>query len=197
MLEVKCNKTDFIGVYDSVWDKDECKQLRDYIDLLEERNTLTDEGGSNKHQIEHYTTNLAWQYDLPAWHWIASQVSPRIMTCVKHYMDSFSVLNECKFGFPDLKVKKIPPGGGYHKWHFEDCGLQTATRYLAVQIYLNDNFEGGETEFLYFNKRVESKEGQLAIFPCAFTHTHRGNPPIGGTKYLLTLWGYIQSAGDY
>ena len=62
-----------------------------------------------------------------------------------------------------------------------------------MQIYLNEDFEGGETEFLYFNKRIKPKQGRLVIFPAAFTHTHRGNPPIGGTKYLASTWGLMQS----
>ena len=34
--------------------------------------------------------------------------------------------------------------------------------------------------------------GDLLIFPAAFTHTHRGNPPLGGVKYIATTWGMIQ-----
>ena len=40
---------------------------------------------------------------------------------------------------------------------------------------------------------IKPKQGSLTIFPCAFTHTHRGNPQIGATKYLATTWGLIQS----
>ena len=36
--------------------------------------------------------------------------------------------------------------------------------------------------------------GDVLIFPCGYTHTHRGNPPIGGTKYLVTSWGLVQNA---
>ena len=32
----------------------------------------------------------------------------------------------------------------------------------------------------------------LLIFPASFTHTHRGNPPLGGSKYIATSWGIIQ-----
>jgi hypothetical protein len=53
---------------------------------------------------------------------------------------------------------------------------------------LNDNFEAGETEFLYQQYRYKPKMGDVIIFPAAFTHTHRGNPPIGGTKYIITGW---------
>ena len=57
---------------------------------------------------------------------------------------------------------------------------------------MNDNFDGGETEFLYQQRREQAITGDLLIFPAAFTHTHRGNPPLGGVKYIATTWGMIQ-----
>ena len=59
-------------------------------------------------------------------------------------------------------------------------------------MYLNTIDEGGETEFLYINKRVKAKEGRVVIFPAGYTHTHRGNPAIGQDKYLVTSWGLLQ-----
>ena len=55
-------------------------------------------------------------------------------------------------------------------------------------IYLNDDFENGETEFLYQQTRITPKEGKFIIFPCSWPWTHRGNPPIGGSKYIITSW---------
>ena len=57
----------------------------------------------------------------------------------------------------------------------------------------NDNFEGGETEFLYQNRREKAVAGDVLIFPCQYTHVHRGNPPIDGDKYLVTSWAWIQN----
>ena len=112
---------------------------------------------------------------------------------VNHYLKEFPPLGSNRFLINDFKIKKIPEGGGFHNWHFEDNNIQNSNRYFVVQIYLNEDFEGGETEFLYFNKRIKPKRGRLIIFPCSFTHTHRGNPPIGGTKYLASTWGLMQS----
>ena len=55
-------------------------------------------------------------------------------------------------------------------------------------IYLNDVKEGGETEFLYHSKRIKAEKGKIIIFPTDFMHTHRGNPPISNSKYILTGW---------
>ena len=64
----------------------------------------------------------------------------------------------------------------------------TGSRLLLVMGYLNDVEEGGETEFLYQSKRVESKKGRIVICPSGFTHTHRGNPPLKGNKYMINGW---------
>ena len=90
-------------------------------------------------------------------------------------------------------MKHIPPSGGFHQWHYENPDILTCTRQLVVQLYLNTIKEGGETEFLYLNKRVKAKVGRMIIFPAGYTHTHRGNPPIGQEKYIATTWGMVQS----
>ena len=61
---------------------------------------------------------------------------------------------------------------------------------------MNDEFEGGETEFLYQQRREEAVTGDVIMFPASFTHTHRGNPPLGATKYIATSWGIIQDEGN-
>ena len=55
-------------------------------------------------------------------------------------------------------------------------------------MYLNDDFEGRETEFLYQHKRFKPKRGQVLIWLAGFTHTHRGLPPLDGAKYISTSW---------
>ena len=78
-------------------------------------------------------------------------------------------------------------GRQYHFWHCEDTGLDR-TRKLVVMMYLNEDFEGGETEFLHQSQRIKPKTGQVVIWPATFTHAHRGNPPLTGEKYIATSW---------
>jgi hypothetical protein len=86
------------------------------------------------------------------------------------------------------KIQKTLIGGGYHLWHYETGAKNCCNRVLTWILYLNDVYEGGETEFLYQHMRVKPEQGTLVIWPAAFTHTHRGNPPISNNKYIVTGW---------
>lgn len=109
--------------------------------------------------------------------------------CYPHYAEKYPVLDESdRFSIYQLKVQKTLVGGGYHVWHYESGIRATCQRLMFFILYLNDVEEGGETEFLYQHKRIKPKEGTLIIAPCAFTHTHRGNPPLSNTKYIITGW---------
>ena len=86
-----------------------------------------------------------------------------------------------------FKIQKTKPSEGYHVWHSE-YGANAQNRIAVWSLYLNDDFEGGETEFLYQSMRVKPQTGTVTIFPASYTHVHRGNPPIGGNKYIATGW---------
>ena len=96
--------------------------------------------------------------------------------------------------------KYIADQGGYPYWHCElypkahDAQAETLHRTLLWTIYLNDGFSEGETEFLHQQRKVAPQTGALLIAPAAFTHTHRGNRPRGGNKYIATSWVLFQPA---
>lgn len=88
--------------------------------------------------------------------------------------------------------------GGYPYWHCEqyprDPQCEALHRVLLWTLYLNDDFEAGETEFLFQARKVRPQTGAMVIAPAAFTHTHRGNRPIGGDKYIATSWVLFRRA---
>lgn len=88
--------------------------------------------------------------------------------------------------------------GGYPYWHCElypkDADAQTLHRHLLWTIYLNDHFTEGETEFVHQHRKITPRTGSLLLAPTAFTHTHRGNRPQGGDKYIATSWVLFQRA---
>ena len=88
--------------------------------------------------------------------------------------------------------------GGYPYWHCElyprDASAETLHRHLLWTIYLNEEFAEGETEFLFQQRKIAPRTGSLLIAPTAFTHTHRGNRPQGGDKFIATSWILFQRA---
>ena len=186
-------ESDLIRRYRGAFSSDECDEIISHIDFLNKNNLMFYEKES-LHNQDHITSNLShdWALDLPAYSRISELIIPKFKPCVDEYLMTFSILQTYKFLLYDLKIKKIPIGGGFHAWHFENGSISCSQRKFVVQLYLNDNFEGGETEFLYQNRREEEVKCDVLIFPAGFTNTHRGNPPIGNSKYLVTSWGVVQ-----
>ena len=185
---------DFIMVIDDLISKEDCEQYIEWIEHYISHSVMLKE--SNKlHDRDHFTMNFNnhYSYDLLSGDNLSIKFLPSVSASINDYLKQFSVLGRERLLIYDTKVKKIPIGGGFHNWHYENSGLHTSHRRLVIQLYLNTIDEGGETEFLYINKRIQAKEGSLIIFPSGYTHTHRGNPPIGGTKYIIGSWGTMKS----
>mgnify|MGYP001255954126 FL=1 len=184
---------DFISVYDNSFTSDECEE---YINLIEHyilNGVITKEDRAY-HNTDHFSLNFNndVSYNILSGDNLSMEFLPKIKDFVDEYLKKFSVLGQEKLLIYDTKAKKIPVGGGFHNWHYENTGLQVSARKLVIQLYLNTIEEGGETEFLYINKRIKAEQGRLIIFPAAFTHTHRGNPPIGQDKYIVSTWAVSQ-----
>lgn len=94
--------------------------------------------------------------------------------------------------------KYLADQGGYPYWHCElypkSDGGETLHRVLLWSLYLNDDFEAGETEFFHQQRKIAPRTGTVLIAPAGFTHTHRGNRPLRGDKYLATSWVLFQRA---
>lgn len=185
---------DFIGIFDNVLIKEECIPIIDYfeslkkLDLIYTRQDLKD-GLAHQKQDE---TAFPLQHDIIT----TSLKNPalklfidRFWKCYSGYVEKFSILNDCGMhGINSIRIQKTKIGQGYHSWHFESSDFAVSTRIIAYNLYLNDVDEGGETEFLYLHKRIQARTGRLVIWPAAFTHAHRGNPPLSNDKYIITGW---------
>ena len=112
---------------------------------------------------------------------------------------------------PDsINVKEMPlPGIGYvqswfeppaflryevgeqYNWHYdrsvgESFHTNIEDRELSVVLYLNDDFEGGETEML--GETFTPVKGKALVFPSCWTFPHRSKPVTKGTKYAVVTW---------
>lgn|GEM_PF-597360 len=68
-------------------------------------------------------------------------------------------------------------------------------RALTLLVYLNEDFEGGETHFPRLDRKVTPRRGAGLLFYLLDRHgkpdpdaRHAGLPVFSGTKYVLNLW---------
>lgn len=128
---------------------------------------------------------------------------------VSRRMDAAGLLEHDDAALNQLILRLLRPGainlqrysagqGGYPYWHCEhfprDAQAETLHRTLLWTLYLNEDFTDGETEFFHQARKIKPKTGALLIAPTAFTHTHRGNKPLHGDKYIATSWVLFQRA---
>jgi hypothetical protein len=185
---------DFIAVFDDVLDDQDCTKLVQYFENLKSFNLTYDRqrsGDGLPHTKSDETAFLLGSSEISFTkdHPVVAKFLEKFWSCYDQYARQFSVLmNSELHGIYSMRLQKTLPGQGYHIWHYESADSMSSRRLVAWSIYLNDVDQGGETEFLYMKKRISAKRGRLLIWPAAFTHTHRGNPPLSGEKYLLTGW---------
>ena len=109
----------------------------------------------------------------------------KVSTCLNEYADEHII--DGSLLSHTFKVHRVKPKGGYHTWHSEHSYVEPY-RVLAWHLTIEAPESGGETEFLFQSLKVPPILGQLVIWPAAFTHKHRGNPPLKGQKTYITGW---------
>lgn len=104
------------------------------------------------------------------------------------HLDDYGVRYDRSFsGIESMNINRYMPGQQYHV--HADAGAKSP-RVLSALVYLNDDFDGGETEFVYHDVAISPKAGRLVIFPSDFAYSHAALPPSDGVKYSAALWAY-------
>jgi len=176
---------DFIRTYDDVLPEEALELLQRMVD-----NVLVWDDSWTSRSDKGKTDNQYWLELEPSNVLLASQINNRLLSnAFGPYVNEFVSLKDPKgWVSGSTLLQKTEPTQGYHVWHYENGGYNNIARHVAWMIYLNDVEDGGETEFLYQRKRIKPVRNRAVIWPGSYTHLHRGNPPLSGTKYILTGW---------
>jgi hypothetical protein len=81
-------------------------------------------------------------------------------------------------------VVRYAPGDHYTE--HTDTGISLNHRYFSIVCYLNEDFEGGHTNFPRINYRAAPETGRAIIFPS--TYVHRAETVTAGEKFVLVSW---------
>jgi prolyl 4-hydroxylase len=104
----------------------------------------------------------------------------------------------------DLVIVRYQVGGRYKPHHdffhdgqsyTEDQLSKGGNRKMSTLVYLNDDFEGGETHFTHLGIRIEPERGKLVTWDnmteeggLDHTSIHEGMPVISGIKYVAIIF---------
>ena len=168
--------TDFIGVFPNAVEPDFCDYLCQYVDQ------------ASQVAPRNFTHVKDKQICLDAFSpGEAKGLMEYVNGCLFYYINEFSYLTNFSYISALVLLQKTEPTQGYHMFHGENINWNVSDRTLAWMVYLNDVEEGGETEWLYQQRKIKPTKGTVCIWPGSFTHLHRGNPPMS-EKYIATGW---------
>ena len=158
----------------------ECEFLRLMAEPTYERSLVKMEGKDVPDPIRTSDgSTIHWLIEDPATHAFNRRLAAMTRTAVEQ-------------GEP-LQILRYRPGQQYHP-HFDWLG-KTNRRILTALIYLNDDYEGGETMFVKTGLTVKGRTGDVLVFrnvgrdggldPLS---EHAGLPVTSGVKYLASRW---------
>jgi prolyl 4-hydroxylase len=191
ILKYSAIEDDYIEpqVFNDVITEDEKKYIIDTAGPMFARSSVV---GSDK-PSEVRTSETAWIHK-------DDQVVGPMM---KRICDQFGVPFE---NAESLQVVRYKPGTYYRQHHDSCCddnesckgfAQSSGQRIRTILVYLNDDFEGGETDFPTLNKKLKAPPRGAVVFhpmskstpeACHPKALHAGLPVTSGEKTICNIW---------
>ena len=173
---------DLIKIYENSLSSDLCDHLVSFFeDKTDEQEYIDNQG------IPTFT-----QFNLTQNRKEKEEIHNELIKTVFEYRDIYYEY-VCKNVFPEshafeeFRIKRYNVGGTERfDSHVDVQDYNSARRFLSFFWYLNDVEEGGETVFS--DIEIKPTKGNLVVFPPLWMFPHKGNPPISGTKYILSTY---------
>lgn len=107
-----------------------------------------------------------------------------LAACLSSYKEKM-IIKEDVFLAEGFQLLKYGVDGHFGSHHDTYPG---SNRAISVLIYLNDDYEGGEVEFVHLNLKMKPKAGTVILFPPNYPYRHIAHPVTKGTKYSIVTW---------
>jgi hypothetical protein len=108
----------------------------------------------------------------------------KTLSALKTYSQIFEIQEDVFFAEP-INLLRYQFGQKFDA-HYD--GGSSTSRSVSPILYLNDDYEGGEIEFVNFDLKIKPKPGSLYLFPSTYAYRHIAHPVTSGTKYAIVTW---------
>jgi hypothetical protein len=181
--------------------ENELKIINSYIDtLIFQENTVFDSNGESRIDT---SVRSSLGSTLNEEHEVTQLLHQKINECLLTYKEKVIKINEMFQYYPvpggysttchreAIQVLEYHPDKEY-KFHHDvsnDPNSKEYHRQISVVLYLNDDFEGGGTEFPH--NTYKPSPGYGLIFPSNWCFPHSGQKVLSGKKRVAVTWYYV------
>jgi len=113
----------------------------------------------------------------------------KLKTVLDACINIYGVEKEIYVGFnKNLMIKKYDEGQqmGPHVDSMDDS-IDVSDSTVSAVLYLNDDYVGGELNFVKQGVKIKPKAGSVVVFPSHRPYFHESLPLIKGTKYMSPI----------
>jgi hypothetical protein len=106
---------------------------------------------------------------------------------------AFEHYSNILYPFASRNIKSEELGSGLLRYEVgghlpQHTDLGNSSRTLSAVTYLNDNYDGGEIEFVHSRIKIKPPAGSIIFFPSNFLYVHEVYPISQGTRYSMPHW---------
>lgn len=112
---------------------------------------------------------------------IHDSVENSLDECLRHYESLWHLKMHYKEAFNFVKYNP----GKYFKVHADHGPYYSCT--VSAVVYLNDNYDGGELNFVRQDLTIKPEAGDIILCPSNFVYEHASLEIRSGTKYCVVI----------
>lgn len=131
---------------------------------------------------EDYLDSLVGKRSKTCWVWNDKVVGDALSEVVDSYLWHWDLDPHSR---ESLRITKFAPNGDFFGAHSDDTFATPRTTSLVY--YPNDDYDGGELEFIHFGLKIKPKANQLFLFPAGYSYEHRILPVTGGNPRITLV----------
>jgi hypothetical protein len=161
---IQSNDNGFVWNGAQINDKENVDDVRNCLDL--------------KYKREDLGNSIEYSKELFDIHELSEN---KLDKCLRHYESLWHLKMNYKEAFNF--VKYLP--GKYFKIHGDHGPYYSCT--ISAVAYLNDDYVGGEIEFVRQGIKIKPMAGDIILFPSNFVYEHASCEIIDGTKYSIVI----------
>mgnify|MGYP003329405285 CR=1 FL=1 len=190
--------TDLIKVYDDQLDEDLCDEVIKFFNnksQLHQRYDRDARPNFTQLNMTEYIGSGECTEDEKIMH---TELTRVFMSAISLYQIDCSITDEIpsQWGLEQIRIKKYNQAtdccdsdkidaSDQFKEHVDVGDHNSARRFIALFLYLNDTAGGGKTTFPYLNLNIEPKPGRILMFPPMWMYPHLGRPCFETDKYIV------------